>query len=298
MKRPFYRKDGFAGQHQVVLPEPVRLASRGHPLLCSLLVTDAGYYPEANRHFIERSEGAPANVLILCLRGRGWVRVGGETRAMAAGSCALLPAGRAHAYGADDAVPWTIVWAHFVGEESGPWSELAFGPGIGRGGGVVVLPPDRFDEIALDRVHAALERGYALRDLAAAAAALRSSLAEIARILATRGGERSARERVAASVDVLRREWLRARRLDELAAAAGLSPAHYSSLFREQTGFSPIDYLIRLRVQHACRLLDRTTQRVHEVAAAVGYDDPYYFTRCFRRVMGRSPREYRRVTKG
>ena len=143
-----------------------------------------------------------------------------------------------------------------------------------------------------------LERGYAERDLAGAAAALRTSLVEIARLLATTGGHRSARERVAASVEALRGDWVRSRRLGELAAAAGLSPAHYSSLFREHTGFAPIDYLIRLRVQHACRLLDTTTHSVNEIATIVGYDDPYYFTRSFRRVMGRSPRDYRKVTKG
>ena len=298
MKRSVYRNEGFAGQHHVVLPEPLRRAQRDHPLLRGLFVTDAGYYPEAAGHFVERAEGAPTHLLILCLRGAGWVRCAGETRSMSAGGCALLPARHGHAYGAGEDDPWTIVWVHFAGDEAQAWCELGFGAGACGAGGVVGLPPDRLDEVALDRVHAMLERGYAPRDLAGAAAALRCSLAEIARILATTGVARSARERVAASVEALRRDWVRPRRLSELAAAAGLSPAHYSCLFREHTGFAPIDYLIRLRVQHACRLLDTSTRSVNEIAAVVGYDDPYYFTRCFRRVMGRSPREYRKVTKG
>ncbi|MBE2215304.1 MAG: helix-turn-helix domain-containing protein [Opitutaceae bacterium] len=298
MKRRVYRNEGFAGQHHVVLPEPLRLRQREHPLLHGLFVTDAGYYPEAAGHFVERKSGAPTHLVILCLRGSGWVRLAGESRPMTAGSCALLPAGRGHAYAAEETDPWTIVWTHFSGDEAAAWAELAFGAAVAGTGGVVAIPPDRLDEVALDRVHAALERGYALRDLAGAAAALRASLAEIARILAAAGGARSARERVVASVEGLRRDWVRPRRLTELAAAAGLSPAHYSCLFREYTGFAPIDYLIRLRVQHACRLLDTSTRSVNEIAAIVGYDDPYYFTRCFRRVMGRAPREYRKVTKG
>lgn len=165
-------------------------------------------------------------------------------------------------------------------------------------GGVVAIPSDRLDEVALDRVHAMPERGYALRDLAGAAAALRGSLAEIARVLAITGGSRSARERVAAAVESMRRDWLRPRRLAELAAAAGLSPAHDSCLFREHTGFEPIDSLIRVRVPGACRLLDTAMRSVKEIAAVVGCDDPYYFTQCFRGVVGRSPREYRKVTKG
>jgi AraC-like DNA-binding protein len=298
VRRKVYRGEGFVGQHHVVLPEPLRVSQGRHPLLRGLFVTDAGYYPEASGHFVERKSGAPTHLVVLCLRGNGWVRCGGETRAMVAGSCALLPARREHAYAAEEKDPWTIVWAHFTGEESAAWCELAFGPAAVATGGVVAIPPDRFDEVALDRVHAMLERGYAVRDLLGAAAALRASLVEIARLLATTGGARSARERVAASVEALRRDWVRPRRLAELAAAAGLSPAHYSCLFREHTGFAPIDYLIRLRVQHACHLLDTTTRTVNEIAALVGYDDPYYFTRCFRRIMGRSPRDYRKVTKG
>jgi AraC family transcriptional regulator, arabinose operon regulatory protein len=298
VKRVTHRREGFLGQHHVVLPEPVRATQRTHALLRSLFVTDAGYYPEAAGHFIERKLGASTHLLLLCLRGSGWVRSRGGSWTLGAGSCALLPAGCEHAYGADATHPWTIVWAHFSGTEAQAWCELAFGASAWAAGGVVAIARDRCDEIGLDRVHAMLERGYALRDLAGAAAALRLSLTEIARILATTGGVRSARERVAASVEALRRDWVRPRRLAELAAAAGLSPAHYSCLFREHTGFAPIDYLIRLRVQHACGLLDATTRSVNEIAAEVGYDDPYYFTRCFRRVMGRAPRDYRRVTKG
>jgi transcriptional regulator GlxA family with amidase domain len=97
---------------------------------------------------------------------------------------------------------------------------------------------------------------------------------------------------------MLRANWRRPHRLDELATAARISTTHYSLCFREQTGFSPIDFLIRLRVRHACRLLDTTTLPVAEVAERVGYEDPYYFTRCFRRIMGLSPRRYREMTKG
>jgi transcriptional regulator GlxA family with amidase domain len=103
---------------------------------------------------------------------------------------------------------------------------------------------------------------------------------------------------VVASVETLRRDWQRPHRLEELATAAGVSVTHYSTLFRHQTGFAPIDFLIRLRVQHACRLLDTTRMSIVEVAERVGYPDPYYFTRCFRRVMGCAPRTYRKVQKG
>ena len=107
-----------------------------------------------------------------------------------------------------------------------------------------------------------------------------------------------AQERVAASIDALHEGWSRAHRLDELATGAGLSVAHYSELFRQRTGFSPIDYLIRLRIRRACGLLDGTAASVSEIARRVGYEDPYSFARVFRGVMGMSPRAYRAVPKG
>ena len=77
-----------------------------------------------------------------------------------------------------------------------------------------------------------------------------------------------------------------------------MSVTHYCAHFRKLTGFAPIDFLIRLRVRYACHLLDTTSLSVAQIAADTGYNDPYYFARCFRRVMGCSPRAYRKVPKG
>ncbi len=87
-------------------------------------------------------------------------------------------------------------------------------------------------------------------------------------------------------------------RLSELANYSGLSVPHYTVLFRRQAGFSPIDWLGRLRIQYACELLDTCQLSVGEIARQAGFSDPYYFTRCFRRVVGLPPRKYRRVPKG
>jgi transcriptional regulator GlxA family with amidase domain len=59
-----------------------------------------------------------------------------------------------------------------------------------------------------------------------------------------------------------------------------------------------MDWFNRLRVQWACELLDTTQTPVAEIARQTGFADPYYFTRCFRRVVGLPPRKYRHVPKG
>jgi AraC-like DNA-binding protein len=78
-----------------------------------------------------------------------------------------------------------------------------------------------------------------------------------------------------------------------LAACAGTSPSHFFVLFKRFTGSPPIDYFIRLRMQRACRLLDLGLLPVKDVAAAVGYEDPFYFSRVFKSVLRIAPSHYR-----
>ena len=79
-----------------------------------------------------------------------------------------------------------------------------------------------------------------------------------------------------------------------LAAYAKVSPSHFFALFKQITGCPPMDYFIRLRMRHACWLLDSTRASVKEVAAAMGYDDPFYFSRVFKAVNQVPPSRYRK----
>jgi transcriptional regulator GlxA family with amidase domain len=78
-----------------------------------------------------------------------------------------------------------------------------------------------------------------------------------------------------------------------LAAMANVSPSHFFALFKQRMGCSPMDYFTRIRMRHACQLLDSTSARVKEVAAALGYDDPFYFSRVFKSLSAVAPMHYR-----
>jgi transcriptional regulator GlxA family with amidase domain len=78
-----------------------------------------------------------------------------------------------------------------------------------------------------------------------------------------------------------------------LAAQANVSPSHFFALFKKRTGCPPMDYFTRLRMSHAGRLLGTTSASVKEVAAALGYDDPFYFSRVFKSVHQIPPSRYR-----
>jgi AraC-like DNA-binding protein len=84
----------------------------------------------------------------------------------------------------------------------------------------------------------------------------------------------------------------------KLAALANVSASHYFALFKRRTGCAPIDFFIRLRMRQACRLLGGTSLSVKEVAAALGYEDPFYFSRMFKSVVAVAPSEYRAMYQG
>lgn len=81
----------------------------------------------------------------------------------------------------------------------------------------------------------------------------------------------------------------------DVAAAARLSPNHFSTLFRRHTGQRFVDYVASRRLHAAEELLRDLSLNVSEVARRVGYDDPNYFARRFRHRHGMSPHEWRQT---
>jgi len=80
---------------------------------------------------------------------------------------------------------------------------------------------------------------------------------------------------------------------DELANAAGLSRAYFARLFKQHTGQSIREYLTQQRLSHARQMLVEGMLNVSQVAYAVGYDDPFYFSRQFTKAFGVSPSRFR-----
>jgi AraC-like DNA-binding protein len=83
--------------------------------------------------------------------------------------------------------------------------------------------------------------------------------------------------------------------LDELAVRVQLSSAHLSRTFKQKTGVGIVDYIHRLRCEEACRKLRLTDHSISRIALDVGYDELAYFSRCFRKQIGYSPRAYRQI---
>lgn len=80
--------------------------------------------------------------------------------------------------------------------------------------------------------------------------------------------------------------------LEMLAEAAGISRFHFARRFRVATGYSPMEFLMRQRVERGKKILLNGEMSICDVAALLGFCDQSHFTRTFRRVTGMSPREY------
>jgi len=80
--------------------------------------------------------------------------------------------------------------------------------------------------------------------------------------------------------------------LSDAAEAASVSPAYLSRLFGESMDSSFIDYLTALRIESAERLIREKRMSIKEVSFAVGYQDPNYFSKIFRKMTGISPSMY------
>lgn len=284
--------EGFEGQILHVIPRPMLRDLAHHVLLHQLIATDIGWYPQARHHYCERPAGAPEHILILCVAGRGWAEVDGEHVSVEANQALVIPAGAPHIYWADDGKPWSIHWVHFKGTVSAYFPNLLPDD-------VYTLPvaPETVDQLeglfhecyrtflgsfAWQRmVHVTQTLHYLLGHLffnnSAFSPVLRSSQSH----------------NLENTLDYLSENLSESLTLQDMADHANMSKSHFSRCFKEQTGFSPVDYFIHLKVQHAAMLLTFTNKTVREVSFEVGYEDPYYFSRIFKRIIGLSPTDFR-----
>lgn len=83
-------------------------------------------------------------------------------------------------------------------------------------------------------------------------------------------------------------------RIDEYAEAHNMSTSWFIRNFKQYTGSTPMQYILSIRIYNAEALLKNPQYNITEIANIVGYDNPLYFSRIFKKVKGLSPSEYRK----
>ena len=257
------------------------------------VVVRAGHLRSAPDYRIDRDH-LPGHDLLLCLSGSGFVLSSNRRFKVEPNELAWISGYHPHAHWANPADPWELLWVRIDGRAIEETCNI--------------LSVLRFPVFAKIPVHS-LRREFRriLRLMIRRPLALDAMLnAAVSEILATLFESRQAETlesfggfpEIAADVrEALTKMALypdRPWRVADLAQLCRLSEPHFYRKFKQATGSTPIDWLRRERINHARRRLLESSDPIKQIAEQVGYNDPFFFSRDFKRYTGVAPKNYRK----
>jgi AraC family transcriptional regulator of arabinose operon len=237
---------------------------------------------------IDRPTGT-GDYLLMLFYDAVWVAAEGKPTRQPRNTFIIWTPGTRQYYGNGEH-PYNHTWIHCDGRHI---ASLLRSTGVPRNEPFVVPDPAGMERCLL-AVHEELTR-HARPDEGIVRNLLENWLRETARAMAR---EEDAKDEIPPPFLAVRRfiesEYAAPIRLPELAKQAKLSVPHFCAQFKRLFGTPAIDYLIRQRLHQAAYLLKDRNLRIKEVAQRVGYEDPYHFSRLFRKHYGVSPRAFRK----
>jgi AraC-like DNA-binding protein len=292
----FRKKEGFEGQRLIVLPKKITTDFlMKDPVTRQIYITDIGYYPKARYHYMERASGISQHILIYCVEGSGWIEVNKKRTEIVPSRFVVIPAGVPHKYAANEKDEWTIYWIHFKGDIAGYVVDLILQNTKNH------KPDLTYNENRIklfEEIYYNLEKGYSGDNLRYVNMIFYHFLSSILYEEKFNYVEnKKEKDIIALTIELMQQKIHTIFTLQEFADFAQLSVSHFSAVFRERTGYSPIEYFNHLKIQKACQYLLFTNMTVKEMASNLGVDDQYYFSRMFSKLMGISPIEYRKRNK-
>jgi len=292
-------KSGFPGERAIVLPATVIQEFREEALGKLLYITDIGFYPKAGYHFRERKASEVLQYIIMyCVDGEGWIEIAGNKQRISTAEVVILPKGVAHSYGSNPKNPWSIYWIHFDGNMAPYFCEGLEKPLL-----INIEKDSRIeDRLELfEDIFSILKNGYSKINLDYSVTVLFHFLGSLKFINAFRSSlsdRQSKKDIIEDAIHFMRENIQRQIKLEEIAQYTNYSVSHFSILFREKTGYSPLNYFNQLRILAACHHLDFTNLNINQIAMMTGFEDQFYFSRLFSKTMGCSPTSYRKRVKG
>ncbi len=283
------------GRQRIGIPKTI-LKSRvyNNQLLKHLHICSIGYYPKAKDHYTYRKKGLPENFLFYCISGHGWYEINGQHFEVVPNEFFILPQDVQHSYGSSDENPWSIYWIHFGGDSLPQFNKIQavqkhFKPFYVKNNGDIIP--------LFSKIYKTLELGYSIDNLLFANMCLSQFLTLF--IYNSRHYEAAASDKADCvdSAILFMQEHIKDNiSLNELSRQYNYSVSRFSNLFKLKTGHAPIDYFVQMKMQKACQQLDFTNRSVKDIAFSMGFDDPYYFSKRFKIIIGMSPKKYRMTT--
>ncbi|MBN7796502.1 arabinose operon transcriptional regulator AraC [Parahaliea mediterranea] len=257
----------------------------------------AGYAPRVSGspydRQLGRSAGATGWMMLYCVEGGGVIDTGLRRVWMKPGDAALFEPGAVMSFAR---APEHEVWGHYwvAFQAARHWQEWLDWPKVGPLVGYLRAEGGR---------QAELERAFALLlDNYSHAGAMKTELDHNlleqiilrCRLLMPAGSQAQTDERVKKAQRFIEANFNRPFSVEQVAAAAAMSRSSLAHLFKQQTGATVLAWRDEQRMMHAARLLRSTALPVSRIAAECGYGDAAFFCRTFKRLLGYTPREYRK----
>ena len=292
------KRDGFAGELLISIPQNVLAGAiqKGQILPHQLYVSHIGYFPKALYHSCQRPQGCVDNILFYCVQGKGYYTLDGHTFTLNPNQYVIVPAtDKPLVYWSDTEDPWSIYWVHFTSDALQAFNRAYH---IVPEQGPQYIPHNEKGIRIWEEMYENLSRGYSPENLMNTNLCLYHLIATF--VFSQQQNQNSSSPEKAIireTIDYMKNNLDKTIRIEDFADLNKYSVSHFSKLFRLTTGMSPIEYFIHLKMQKACQLLYTEDSRVKQIAALLGYDDPYYFSRLFKKYMNTSPETYRKSVR-
>jgi AraC-like DNA-binding protein len=287
-------KEGFKGERFISLPEGLLGRYSKDPLIGNLYIRKIGFFPKVKYHYVQKEKGVDYAILIYCTDGKGWYCMYGKKHEIKENQFIIIPPGIPYSFGADESRPWTIYWLHFRGQLASSFFLSPLAP-------LSILPSEHSrlrDRIELfEEIYSSYALGYIKEYMIYSSICLYLFLASFLWVEQYRYIQLPSLKEYPFSsrvIHYMQENLEKNLSLNQLAAYFKYSPSHFSMLFLKETGASPINYFIRLKIQKACQYVALTNLKLSEIATRLGFEEPAYFTRIFTKIMGVSPSAYRK----
>ncbi len=254
----------------------------------------AGYFPKAKGHRFKR-QPIPETVLIYCVNGKGFYRQAGQRRfPINAGTLLWCSAQTAHEYGADPDDPWSIYWMHLQPSKRTDWKghlectekqPLAF----------IGISTDITE--SFDRLIETIRNAEHSTDVLLCATLAQLILADACRKRQRAVYPVRALPQLQDVLDLMKANQTGSLSIEQMARVTGLSKEYFIRQFKKTLGTTPGNYFLQMKMRTACDWLVNTDLHIQEIAFRLGYEDPFYFSRIFKRLRGISPRQHRQLTQ-
>ncbi|RED64916.1 AraC family transcriptional regulator [Cohnella lupini] len=233
------------------------------------------------------------------LSGFGRFIIRGKTYECAKGDTFVIFPGELFSYQADERQPWHYIWTAFVGNSA---ADLLTSLGITPEQPIIsgCIHPKIADYYR--QLHDCFQSDYVLElsNLEACGwiRLLLHQFGALKRQLEVSEPDRdnAAEHIIKQAVQILSLQYTQAISIEQMSNMLGYHRTHLCKLFKQSTGLSPMQYLLKIRMDRAEYLLS-TSMTIDQVSSSVGFADALYFSKKFRKWKGQSPSEYRQALR-